>query len=81
MNNHCACLCVGDGGWMPVPTHLQQCCDPASLVLVLVLLVQVILLKVHVLGDLVILALPAITKDYLDLPSIKTKIHNIGILD
>ena len=71
---------------MPMLTHLQQYCDPASLFLVLVILVQVILVqvilvKVRALRDLVILVLLAVTKDYLNLPSIETKIYNSGILD
>ena len=26
------CVCHVDGGYTPLPTHLQQYCDPASLV-------------------------------------------------
>ena len=35
--SECSSVKVGgegvDGGWMPLPTHPQQYCDPASLVL------------------------------------------------
>ena len=37
LDTFCVCLSVGvgwgvDGGWMPLPTHSQRYCDPASLV-------------------------------------------------